>query len=177
MRISDWSSDVCSSDLSRGIEGGARLISCKVAKRAVRAASLRAASPFLPFVLSLSKHRPSSCGAERKNGPSTRSGRTEEKRGNGFTLVEMMIALSIFAAIAAMGVGLLRSSVDTQDAVQARLQAMGGINRLRAVMANDLAQAVPRSTRGPSGETVPAFLGSPTGFAFVHAGEIGSAHV
>src|SRR3546814_17549889 len=81
----------------------------------------------------------------------------------------MLIALSIFAAIAAMGVSLLRSSVDTQDAVQARLKAMGGINRLRAVMANDLAQALPRSPRGPSGEAGPAFLGSSTGFAFVPA--------
>src|SRR3546814_9923008 len=35
-----------------------------------------------------------------------RPGRTEEKRGNGFTLVEMMIDLSIFAAIPAMGRGL-----------------------------------------------------------------------
>ncbi|PQM26763.1 type II secretion system protein GspJ [Sphingopyxis lindanitolerans] len=88
----------------------------------------------------------------------------------GFTLVEMLVSLSIFAAIAAMGVGLLRSSVDTQDAVQARLKTMGGLNRVRAVMANDLAQAVQRSTRGVSGENVPAFLGSSTGFAFVHAG-------
>ncbi len=88
----------------------------------------------------------------------------------GFTLVEMLVALSIFAAIAAMGVGLLRSSIDTQDAVQGRLKAMGGVNRLRAVMANDLAQAVQRSTRGPAGEAVPAFIGSSTGFAFVHGG-------
>ncbi|KTE22657.1 type II secretion system protein GspJ [Sphingopyxis sp. H050] len=88
----------------------------------------------------------------------------------GFTLVEMLVALSIFAVIAAMGVGLLRSSVDTQDAVQARLKGMSGINRLRAVMANDLAQAVQRPTRGPAGEAVPAFIGSSTGFAFVHAG-------
>lgn len=88
----------------------------------------------------------------------------------GFTLVEMLVSLSIFAAIAAMGVGLLRSSVDTQDAVQARLKTMGGLNRVRAVMANDLAQAVQRSTRGVSGENVPAFLGSSTGFAFVHVG-------
>ena len=88
----------------------------------------------------------------------------------GFTLVEMLVALSLFAAIAAIGVGLLRSSVDTQDAVQDRLKAMGGINRLRAVMANDLAQALPRSTRGPSGEAVPAFAGSGTGFALVHGG-------
>ncbi len=44
----------------------------------------------------------------------------------GFTLVEMLVALSIFAAIAAMGVTLLRSSIDTQDAVQGRLKTMGG---------------------------------------------------
>ena len=92
------------------------------------------------------------------------------KGERGFTLVEMLVALSIFAAIAAMGVGLLRSSVDTQDAVQERLKAMGGINRLRAVMANDLAQAVQRPTRGPAGEAVPAFIGSSNGFAFVHGG-------
>ncbi len=92
------------------------------------------------------------------------------KDERGFTLVEMLVALSIFAVIAAMGVTLLRSSVDTQDAVQARLKGMSGINRLRAVMANDLAQAVQRSTRGPAGEPIPAFIGSSTGFAFVHGG-------
>ena len=88
----------------------------------------------------------------------------------GFTLVEMLVALSIFAMIAAMGVGLLRTSVDTQDAVQQRLKGMSGVNRVRAVMANDLAQAVQRSTRGLAGANVPAFVGSSTGFAFVHAG-------
>ena len=92
------------------------------------------------------------------------------KGERGFTLVEMLVALSIFAVIAAMGVSLLRSSVDTQNAVQARLQGMSGINRVRAVMANDLAQAVQRSTRGQAGEPVPAFVGSSNGFAFVHAG-------
>jgi len=92
------------------------------------------------------------------------------KDDHGFTLVEMLVALSLFAAIAAMGVGLLRSSIDTQDAVQERLKGMSGMNRVRAVMANDLAQAVQRPTRGAAGEAVPAFLGTASGFAFVHAG-------
>ncbi len=129
------------------------------------------ASPLFPYTLSLSKGRSFSATSRRKNGASTSSARTEVGAyPNGFTLVEMLVALSIFAAIAAMGVGLLRSSVDTQDAVQSRLKAMGGVNRLRAVMANDLAQAVQRATRGPAGEAVPAFTGSSTGFAFVHGG-------
>ncbi|SKB30090.1 GspJ family type II secretion system protein [Sphingopyxis flava] len=110
-------------------------------------------------------------GARGKSGASTSLVRTGfGDSALGFTLVEMLVALSIFAAIAAMGVGLLRSSVDTQDAVQARLKAMGGVNRLRAVMASDLAQTLPRATRGPSGEPVPAFIGSASGFAFVHGG-------
>jgi len=132
------------------------------------------AEPIFPFVLSLSKDCSFFATPEKKNGASTSSARTEVGAApNGFTLIEMLVALSLFAAIAAIGVGLLRSSVDTQDAVQTRLKAMGGVNRLRAVMANDLAQAVQRSTRGPAGEAVPAFVGSSTGFAFVHGGAAG----
>ena len=127
--------------------------------------------PLIPFALSLSKGCSSFGTVGRKNGASTSSAQTDQGRcQRGFTLIEMLVALSLFAAIAAIGVGLLRSSVDTQDAVQTRLKAMGGVNRLRAVMANDLAQAVQRSTRGPAGEAVPAFVGSSTGFAFVHGG-------
>lgn len=88
----------------------------------------------------------------------------------GFTLVEMLVALSIFAVIASVGVGLLRASINTQDAVQDRLGAMGAVNRLRSVMANDLAQATLRRARGPDGNSLAAFQGDAQGFAFVHRG-------
>lgn len=91
----------------------------------------------------------------------------------GFTLVEMMVALSLFAGIATMGVALLRSSVDTQAAVQNHLADMGGFNRLRAVMAHDLGQALPRSTRDEAGAEVPAFIGGDTDFWLVHGGANG----
>ncbi len=86
----------------------------------------------------------------------------------GFTLVEMLVALALFAAIASMGVGLLRTSVATQDAVQQRLGSMGAINRLRAAMANDLAQAALRPIRDENGGALPAFVGRGDGFTMVH---------
>lgn len=91
----------------------------------------------------------------------------------GFTLVEMLVALALFAAVAAMGVAMLRSSIDTQGAVQRRLAAMSGFNRLRAVMAQDLSQALRRPTRDERGAVVPAFVGGAADFAFVQAGADG----
>lgn len=93
----------------------------------------------------------------------------------GFTLVEMLVALGIFAAIASIGVGLLRASVDTQGAVQDRLGAMGAVNRLRSIMANDLAQATLRATRAADGAALPAFRGDARGFELVHRGRYSDA--
>ena len=93
----------------------------------------------------------------------------------GFTLVEMLVALAIFAAIASIGVGLLRASVDTQGAVQQRLSAMGAVNRLRSIMAGDLAQAALRTTRSPDGAVQPAFRGDTRGFELVQRGRYGDA--
>ncbi len=88
---------------------------------------------------------------------------------NGFTLVEMLVALGIFALLAAAGVGVLRSSVDVQGSVQARLDEMSGIARLNALLSNDLGQAVDRPSRGPDGER-PAFVGHESRMAFVSTG-------
>jgi len=88
---------------------------------------------------------------------------------NGFTLVEMLVALTIFALLAAAGVGVLRSSVDVQGAVDTRLAAMGGIARLNAMLSNDLGQAVDRPSRA-SDAVRPAFVGNGSGMEFVAGG-------
>ncbi len=87
----------------------------------------------------------------------------------GFTLVEMLVALALFAGVAAIGVGLLRGSVTSQTVMQDRLGAMGSVVRLRAIMAQDVGQAVARPTRSRSGAAVPAFSGDGAGFTLVTA--------
>ena len=88
---------------------------------------------------------------------------------SGFTLVEMLVALAVFALLSAAGVGILRSSVDTQAAVDARLTELGQLGRLNALLSSDLAQAVDRPTRSPAGRR-PAFSGDSGGMQFVRSG-------
>lgn len=83
----------------------------------------------------------------------------------GFSLVEMMVALMIFAIIAGAGVGLLRASVDTQAAVEGRLAEVSELGRLHALLAGDLGQAVARP-----GRTTGQFTGEAGRMAFVRAG-------
>ena len=88
---------------------------------------------------------------------------------NGFTLVEMLVALCIFALLAVAGVGVLRSSVDVQGSVADRLTAIGGVARLHAMFSSDLGQTVDRPSRSTGGER-PAFVGDAQSVEFVSAG-------
>ncbi|MEP7348898.1 MAG: type II secretion system minor pseudopilin GspJ [Sphingorhabdus sp.] len=93
----------------------------------------------------------------------------------GFTLVEMMVALAIFALMSVAGVTLLRSGSDTQIAVKERLESLSRINRLVYAVEGDLAQAVARPVRDQAGLPVPAFIQGGDAapgmlFGFVRAG-------
>lgn len=93
----------------------------------------------------------------------------------GFTLIELMVALAIFALISVAGVTLLRSGSDTQIAVKKRLEEMALSHRLSNSLEGDLAQAIARPVRNQSGQVLPAFTQGdatvPGGlFGFVRAG-------
>lgn len=87
----------------------------------------------------------------------------------GFTLVEMLVALAIFALLSTAGVLLLRASIDTQSVISTRLDDSGGLNRLRALLGRELATAQPRPSRDTQGQLRPALAGTATSLAFVQA--------
>jgi general secretion pathway protein J len=74
---------------------------------------------------------------------------------SGFTLIEVMIALLIFALLAAAGVLVLSQSIDNRFVVKAATDRTAELQRLRASLSADLGQAAPRRVRAANGQ--PAF--------------------
>ncbi|MEP6785766.1 MAG: type II secretion system minor pseudopilin GspJ [Sphingomonadales bacterium] len=101
----------------------------------------------------------------------TRRGSTED----GFTLVEMMVALFIFGLLAAAGVALLSVGVRAQAAATHELEATARLRRMSVLLANDMAQIVPRTARSGDGAVLRAFTGNdgtsnPLVMGYVRAG-------
>jgi general secretion pathway protein J len=81
-------------------------------------------------------------------------------RERGFTLVEMLISLMIFAMLAAAGIALLSVSARTQATAERVLDEVSGLRRSGALLGADLAQAVSRPHRDGDGRLQIAFAGS-----------------
>jgi len=77
----------------------------------------------------------------------------------GFTLVELMVSLLIFAMLSAAGVALLSFSVRAQGAANERLDEVAALRRVSAILTADLTQAVPRPFRDRAGALQAAFSG------------------
>jgi general secretion pathway protein J len=78
----------------------------------------------------------------------------------GFTLVELIVALAIFALLASAGVALLRSGADSTRMAAARSDETARLLRLRALLIDDLGQAAPRRVRDSNAVLLPAFAGT-----------------
>jgi general secretion pathway protein J len=82
-------------------------------------------------------------------------------RRAGFTLVEVLVALAVFALLSAGAVGVMQAAIGARDSAAERTSTLAGLQRLRGALAADLAQAAARATRD--------FAGAPAAFAFVLA--------
>lgn len=77
---------------------------------------------------------------------------------DGFTLVEVLVALAVFALIAGAGALVLARTIDTRFVVHEHAERIAELQRMRALLKADLAQAAPRRTRAPTGRPLPRAL-------------------
>jgi general secretion pathway protein J len=69
----------------------------------------------------------------------------------GFTLTEVLIALTIFALIAAAGTAVMGVSIDSRFTVKAASERLAEVQRMRALLKADVSQAVARPLAGGDG--------------------------
>ena len=76
-------------------------------------------------------------------------------RQGGFSLVEVLAATAIFALVSALSVGLLMGAVRTQEQSETVLSGLASVQRVAALLREDVGQVVTRPVRDPEGRTDP----------------------
>jgi general secretion pathway protein J len=77
----------------------------------------------------------------------------------GFTLLELLVALSIFALISAMAYGGLQSVMTQQQQTGARSQRLADLQKAYRIMQRDLEQIVRREVRNEFGDRIGSVVG------------------
>ena len=81
----------------------------------------------------------------------------------GFTLVEILVALLVFAVVGLLSTRLLSQSIDNQNNLQDRGQRLAEIHRAMRVLQRDMVQLSRRKIRDAQGEELPALIVSDQG--------------
>lgn len=77
----------------------------------------------------------------------------------GFTLLEMVVAIAIFAVIAAMSYAGLNNFLDARAHITSRNDQLAALQTMFVLLEQDLRYAVARTVRNEYGDVEPAFLG------------------
>lgn len=80
-------------------------------------------------------------------------------RAGGFTLLELLVAMAIFAIMAVMAYGGLKTVIDTRRATQAKAAQLRQLQQALYLLNEDLQQAVSRPVRDELGGGEEAFRG------------------
>jgi general secretion pathway protein J len=87
-----------------------------------------------------------------------------QSRSKGFTLIEIMVAVSIFALMSVLAFGALGRSLTNAEMLTERMDRLQAIQRTMRYLTSELTQLAPRPVRDELGDTyVPALLSSLSG--------------
>ena len=74
------------------------------------------------------------------------------KKSEGFTLLELLVALSIFSILSVMAYGGLKTVINTKESTQQAADRIAEIQLFMTRVSNDLRQAIPRKARNNFGD-------------------------
>jgi len=86
--------------------------------------------------------------------------RNRNNINSGFTLLELLVALSIFSVLSVMAYGGLQTVITTKKSTQISADRISEIQLVMMRISNDLRQAVPRKIRDEYGDFLPAMQSS-----------------
>ncbi|HSD68664.1 MAG TPA: type II secretion system minor pseudopilin GspJ [Woeseiaceae bacterium] len=93
--------------------------------------------------------------------------RTRAHRQSGFTLIEVLVSLAIFAILSALAYGVLNQTLANAELLNERMDRLQALQRTMRTLSEDFIQLTPRPVRGDLGDDYDAALqtGIRTSFA------------
>ncbi len=79
----------------------------------------------------------------------------------GFTLIELVVTLAIFAVFASLAYGGLRHTLKAKDTLTEHQDAIAGLGNTFSLIENDFMNVVARGARGALGDPIPALFAPP----------------
>ena len=73
------------------------------------------------------------------------------RREAGFSLIEVLVAVAVFAAVSAISVGLLAGALRSKGQGEAALERLAAVQRASALLREDIGQFTPRTARSEEG--------------------------
>ncbi|MCR9129422.1 MAG: type II secretion system minor pseudopilin GspJ [Alphaproteobacteria bacterium] len=73
------------------------------------------------------------------------------RREAGFSLIEVLVAVAVFAAVSAISVGLLAGALRSKEQGEAALERLAAVQRASALLREDIGQFTPRTARTEEG--------------------------
>lgn len=81
-----------------------------------------------------------------------------QRRNSAFTLIELMVAMAVFAILAALAYGVLGQTLANSEMLSARMSRLKDIQKTVRIMSDDFLQLAPRPVRSDLGEGFSAAL-------------------
>jgi len=87
-----------------------------------------------------------------------RTGDRRHPAGRGFTLIELVVAIAVFAVASTLAYQGLASVMLSREHITEKMERFGEVQRAVSLLTQDIQQVVPRAIRDERGDAEPSFL-------------------